>query len=79
MNDSFTRLLWVTMLSRNRCTGGERMATAPRMPVTYGGTAVIGLIMTVGGLLVTIASFYLIIKMAGLVDALSQKIKEMKL
>lgn len=57
------------------------MAT-PRMPVTpggYGGSAVVGLIMSVGGLLVTIASFYLIIKMAGLVDALSQKIKEMKL
>jgi len=57
------------------------MAT-PGMPVTsggYGGTAIMGLITAVGGLLVTIASFYLIIKMAGLVDALGQKIKEMKL
>jgi hypothetical protein len=35
--------------------------------------------MNVGGLLVMIASFYLIIKVVGLVDALGQKIKEMKL
>jgi len=52
---------------------------APGIPMTYGGTQVTSLIMAVGGLLVTIASFYLIIKMAGLVDALGQKIKEMKL
>jgi len=63
------------MLSTNRHRGGERMAT----PIRAGGTPVLGLIMAVGGLLVTIASFYLIIKMAGLVDALSQKVKEMKL
>ena len=44
-----------------------------------GGSPVIGLLLGVGGLLVTVASFYLIIKMAGLVDALSQKVKEMKL
>lgn len=49
------------------------------MPMTYGGSSVMALITAVGGLLVTIASFYLIIKMAGLVDALGQKIKEMKL
>ncbi len=55
------------------------MSTPARMPMAYGGSAVLGLIMAVGGLLVTIASFYLIIKMAGLVDALSQKVKEMKL
>jgi hypothetical protein len=54
------------------------MAT-PRIPMTYGGSGIMGLIMAVGGLLVTIASFYLIIKMAGLIDALSQKITEMKL
>jgi len=53
--------------------------STPRMPMTYGGSSVMGLITAVGGLLVTIASFYLIIKMAGLVDALGQKIKEMKL
>jgi len=35
--------------------------------------------MAVGGLLVMVASFYLIIKIAGLVDALGEKIKEMKL
>jgi hypothetical protein len=54
------------------------MAT-PGMPMAYGGAQVTGLIMAVGGLLVMIASFYLIIKTAGLVDALGQKIKEMKL
>jgi hypothetical protein len=47
--------------------------------MTYGGSSVMSLITAVEGLLVTIASFYLIIKMAGLVDALGQKIKEMKL
>jgi len=54
--------------------GGECMSAR-----LGGGSPVIGLILGVGGLLVTIASFYLIMKMAGLVDALSQKIKEMKL
>lgn len=48
-------------------------------PIRTGGSPVLGIVMAVGGLLVTIASFYLIIKMAGLVDALSQKVKEMKL
>jgi len=38
----------------------------------------LGLIIAVGGLLVTVASFYLILKIAGLVDALKDKIKEMK-
>ena len=43
-----------------------------------GGTSVMGIVMAVGGLLVTIASFYLIIKIAGLVDVISAKVKEMK-
>jgi uncharacterized membrane protein (DUF485 family) len=64
-----------SMLSTNRFRGGECMAT----PVRAGVSPVLGIVLAVGGLLVTIASFYLIIKMAGLVDALSQKIKEMKL
>ncbi len=52
---------------------------AARMPTTGGGSPVLSLIMAVGGLLVMVASFYLIIKIAGLVDALGEKIKEMKL
>ena len=44
-----------------------------------GGLSVMGIIGAVGGLLVMIASFYLILKVAALVDTLSQKIKEMKL
>jgi hypothetical protein len=63
------------MFSTNRYRGGEHVAT----PIRTGGSPVLGIVMAVGGLLVTIASFYLIIKMAGLVDALSQKVKEMKL
>jgi len=35
--------------------------------------------LAVGGLLLTVASFYLIMKIAGLVDALGEKVKEMKL
>ncbi len=55
------------------------MTMAARGFPAGGGSMVLGLIMTVGGLLVMIASFYLIIKLAGLVDTLSQKVKEMKL
>jgi len=51
------------------------MALAQR---AVGGSAVLGLIVAVGGLLVTVASFYLILKIAGLVDALKDKVKEMK-
>ena len=43
------------------------------------GLSVIGIIGAVGGLLIMIASFYLILKIAALVDTLSQKIKETKL
>ena len=64
-----------TLLSPRRFGGGEHMALAPR---AVGGSAVLGLIIAVGGLLVTVASFYLILKIAGLVDALKDKIKEMK-
>ena len=42
------------------------------------GSGILGLVLTVGGLLVTISAFYLIMKMAGLVNALSEKVKEMK-
>jgi hypothetical protein len=63
-----------TSFSVSEFKGGE--CTSARLG---GVSPVIGLILGVGGLLVTIASFYLIMKMAGLVDALSQKIKEMKL
>ena len=49
------------------------------MPIrSLGGSTVLGLIMAVGRLLVTIAAFYLILKIAGLVDALRDKVKEMK-
>lgn len=51
------------------------MALAQR---AVGGSLLLGLIITVGGLLVTIAAFYLILKIAGLVDALKDKVKEMK-
>jgi len=44
----------------------------------FGGSLVLGLVVTVGGLLVTVAAFYLILKIAGLVDALKDKVKEMK-
>jgi hypothetical protein len=50
-----------------------------RMPMAGGGSWVLGLVMAVGGLLVMVATFYLIIKIAGLVDALGEKIKQMKL
>jgi len=42
------------------------------------GSGILGLVLTVGGLLVTIAAFYLIMKMARLVSTLSEKVKEMK-
>jgi len=49
------------------------------MPIrSIGGSTVLGLILAVGGLLVTVAAFYLILKIAGLVDALRDKVKEMK-
>ena len=48
-------------------------------PAPVPGLSVLGLVTAVGGLLIMVASFYLIIKIAGLVDALGQKIKEMKL
>jgi hypothetical protein len=49
------------------------------MAMRFGGSAILGLITVVGGLIVTIAFFYLVIKLAGLVDTLSEKVKEMKL
>jgi len=48
----------------------------PTRPV--GGSLIVSLILAVGGLLITIASFYVIIKVAGLVDVLTEKLKEMK-
>jgi len=44
-----------------------------------GASPVLGLIISVGGLIVMIATFYLVIKIAGLVDAIKEKVKEMKL
>jgi len=55
------------------------MPMPARMPTPLPGSWVLGLVMAVGGLLVMVASFYLIIKIAGLVNALAEKIKEMKL
>ncbi len=77
--DSFIELLREHECSESRdAEGGEHMTMAARgLPV--GGGLVLGLVMTVGGLLVMIASFYLIIKLAGLVDTISQKVKETKL
>jgi len=43
-----------------------------------GGSAVLGPITAVGGLLVTVAAFCLLLKIVGLVDALRDKVKEMK-
>lgn len=68
-------LIRAILLSVNWSAGGEHMAL-PVRPVA--GSVVLGLITAVGGLLVTVASFYLILKIAGLVDALRDKVKEMK-
>ena len=48
------------------------------MQAATAGLGFLRLISAVGGLLVTIGLFYLILKIAGLVDALKDSVKEKK-
>lgn len=49
------------------------------MPIeSLEGSTVLGLIVSVRWLLVAVASFYLILKIAGLVNALRNKVRGMK-